>query len=422
MRNLKVLRHLKVRIRLHDLLFFFLLVFSFYFTRNMLCRLMMAAFFGYTLVRHIATNRKTHFSFYYIGFLVFILYGAGNILFNNVINAQVARTMVVSLLLNLMMIYSIVQYIYMRNDIAKVLRITELGIFTTAFAVILFSLGSLTEDRLGRATEMNANMLAILSVYGFVLCLYLRKIGKFTTWSLWFRLGFYVLTILLTGSRKGLIMIFISSMVISFIYGKRKLVRNILIGIVAMVVAYVAVMNVGFLYNAVGVRIENLLLYLGKGTIAESSLFSRVQLLEIAEYYIAKKPWTGYGYDCFKTVSGMAAGGKVSGDGFGYYSHNNYTELLFGGGIIGLVLYYIPVVYLLKKLFTKLKVEPSIMYLLAIYISKLAVEYAYVSYYERVDAYIVAIILGCTLIARKNVIDISDVTKRARKGYYGIHS
>ena len=90
--------------------------------------------------------------------------------------------------------------------------------------------------------------------------------------------------------------------------------------------------------------------------------------------------------------------------------------------IIGLVLYYIPVVHLLKKLFTKLKVEPSIMYLLAIYISKLAVEYAYVSYYERVDAYIVAIILGCTLIARKNVIDISDVTKRARKGYYGIHS
>ena len=32
---------------------------------------------------------------------------------------------------------------------------------SVAFAVILLSLGSLTEDRLGRATEMNANMLAI---------------------------------------------------------------------------------------------------------------------------------------------------------------------------------------------------------------------------------------------------------------------
>ena len=63
------------------------------------------------------------------------------------------------------MIYAIVQYIYMQNDIPKILRITELGIFTTAFVVVLFSLGTITSGRLGGGTEINANMLAILCVW-----------------------------------------------------------------------------------------------------------------------------------------------------------------------------------------------------------------------------------------------------------------
>lgn len=395
------MRNFKIRVQLHDLLFFLLLFFSFYFTRNMLCRLMMVLFFGYTMVRQIINNRKILFSFFYIGFSLFILYGVGNIFLNNVINAQVARTMVISLTLNLLMIYSIVQYIYMQNDIPKIIKITELGIISTAFAVVILSLETITSGRLGKGTEINANMLAILCVYGFVLSMYLRKIDKISQTAYYLRLIFYTMAVLLTGSRKGLIMIFLSVMIISFIYGKRKLFRIILIGLSAAILVYLIIMKVDFLYNIIGIRIENLLLFLTEGTVEEGSLESRLTLIEIAKPYIAEKPWTGYGYDCFKTISGTGGSGKVSGDSFGFYSHNNYIELLFGGGIIGLVLYYIPMIYLLRNLVVKLKSEPYVLYLFAIFVSNLALEYARVTYYERIDAYIIAIILGCTLMCGK---------------------
>ncbi len=396
------MRNLKIRFQLHDLLFFLLLVFSFYFTRNMLCRLMMVLFFGYTVFRQMASNRKMPIPFFYVGFFVFILYGAMNIFLGNVINADVARTMVISLFLNLLMIYAIVQYIHMQNDIQKTLTITELGIFTTAFVVVLLSLKTITSGRLGGGTEINANVLSILCVYGFILCLYLRKIGKLTRQSYLFRLAFYFISVLLTGSRKGLIMIFLASMIVAFFNNKKKALRIAVVGLVSVVVTYVAIMNIGFLYNIIGVRIENMLVYLVKGTATEGSLLSRLELVDIARPYIERKPWTGYGFDCFKTISGVGGDGKVSAGEFGYYAHNNYIELLFGGGIIGLVLYYIPMVYLLKKLFKKRTVDKCVPYLLALFISKLAVEYAYVSYYERVDAYIVAVILGCVLICKKS--------------------
>ena len=395
------MRNLKIRIHIYDLLFYLLLVFSFYFTRNMLCSLMMVAFFGYTIVRQLRNHGKLVYSFFYVGFLMFILYGAANIVFHNVIDTQIARTMIISLSLNFLMIYAIVQYIYMQNDVQKVLRITELAIFTTALVVMLLSIGTIGSGRLGKGTEINANMLSMLCVYGFILCMYLRKIAFFSSRIYIFRMAFYLLVIFLTGSRKGLIMVFLAPMIIAFVFGRRKLFRNVLIGIVAAIIVYVMIMNVEFLYNIIGVRMESLMLFFTEGTVSEGSLQSRLILSEIGMSYIREKPWTGYGYDCFKLVSGMGGQGVVDDGSFGYYSHNNYIELLFGGGIIGFVLYYIPMVYLLKKIFKGISKNACMPYLLALFISKLAVEYAYVSYYSRMDAYILAIILGCVLIASR---------------------
>ena len=206
----------KVRFRIYDLLFYFLLVFSFYYTRNMLCRLMMVVFFGYTVLQMIIRKDKILFPFYYIGFALFILYGLANVLLGNAIYPGVARTMVISLALNLLMIFSIVQYIHMSKDVSRVLRVTELGIFTTAFVVVMLSIRTITQGRLGGGTEMNSNVLAILCVYGFVLSMYLRKIGVISWFSCWGRIAFYILVILLTGSRKGLLMIFLVIIVIRF--------------------------------------------------------------------------------------------------------------------------------------------------------------------------------------------------------------
>ena len=388
----------KVRFRIYDLLFYLLLVLSFYYTRNMLCRLMMVAFFGYTVAQMIIKKSKVHFPFYYVGFLLFVLYGAANVLLGNALYPSVARTMVISLVLNFLMIFSIVEYIHMTNDVPRVLRITELGIFTTAFVVVLLSIRTITEGRLGGGTEINSNMLAILCVYGFGLSIYLRKIRKFSQLTGWFRMALYILAILLTGSRKGLVMIVLTIMIVQFTQDRRNILKKLLVVVGSAAVFYILIMNVPVLYNIIGVRVENLLLALSGESSAEASLEDRQRLVAMGWEYIQEKPWTGYGLDCFKMISGIGANGKVSYGTAGFYSHNNYIELLFGGGIIGFALYYLPVLYLLIKLTKNISRNVCVPYLLAMLCSMLAVEYARVTYYARVDAYVTAVILGCVLV------------------------
>lgn len=395
------MRNYKIRFQIHDLLFFLLLFVSFYFTRNIVCSLLMVLFFGYTIARQITRRKKSVFPFYILGMSVFILWGAANIVFDNVLNVKVARTMVISLTLNIMMIFAIVQYIVIRRDVPKILQILERAILAAALLVVALSMGTLLQGRLAKGTEMNANTLAMLSVYGLTIAVYLRKIGKLINRNYRMRLVVYIAVILLTGSRKGLAMMLLSLMVIAFINGRRKLVKNIFLGMVGVAVIYAAIMNVEFLYNIIGVRVESLLTLVESGSTGENSLNDRMKLVAIGMEYIKEKPWTGYGYDCFKTVTTFAGGGRVS-NGFGYYSHNNYVELLFSGGIIGLVLYYFPILSLLQKMIRNLKKDPCMTYLLAILVSKLAVEYAYVSYYDRIDAYIHGILLGCVVVAGRN--------------------
>ena len=268
----------KIRIQLYDVLFFFLLVLSFYFTRNMICRLMMVAFFGYTVLRQLLARRRAVLPFFCFGFLIFILYGAGSIFWGNVMDSATARTMVGSLVLNLMMIYAIVQYICMQKSIIKVLQITEAAIMTTAVIVVVLSLGTITQGRLASETEMNANFLSMLCVYGFALTLYLRKIRKLSLKASLARMGMYILSILLTGSRKGLIMVVLVVLMINMMGGSRKLLKTVFISGAVTVALYILIMNVPVLYNIMGVRIENLINLLLEGSTSEGSLNSRKTL------------------------------------------------------------------------------------------------------------------------------------------------
>lgn len=407
------MRELKVRVQIHDVLFFFLLVLSFFFTRNTLCSLMMVLFFGYTVFRQIRQKRKIVVPFFCVGFLAFILYGALNIFLNNVISVSVARTMVISLTLNLMMIYAIIQYISMRRDIVRVLKITELSIFVTALMVVVLSFDTLTSERLSSDT-VNANMLAMLCVYGLIITMYLQKVGKVTQRMSWIKMASYALIVLITGSRKGLIMIVLAIMVINFSQGRRKIVKSVLIVSAVAIVLYVLIMNVEFLYNIIGVRVESLIKMLTGGSTEEKSLGDRQKLVNIGWAYFKQNPWTGYGYDCFKLVSGMGGQGKVRVGSVGYYSHNNYVELLFGGGIIGFAIYYAAVGSVIKRLILSIKKNPCIPYLLAIMVAKMAVEYAYVSYYNRIDAYLLAIIGGGAIVAANGVKGKASVGNHTR--------
>ncbi len=379
-----------------DLLFLILWVITAYFTRNRLCQAMMIVFCASVGANMLIKPPKKKRTFYFWGNILFILYGLIGIVNETALRESIVTTMVRSLSLNLIMVYAIAQYVLWKKDLRSFLSLVEWGIFLVAVIVLVMSGGSVGEGRLGGETEMNANTLAMLVVSGMILCAYMINTGA-PRGRYIFKIMFYVAIVLLTGSRKGLIMILLAVIIINAIHGRRQIVKNIIITAGVGFILYFLAMNVSFFYDIIGHRLEELIHMAFGDKTQDTSLINRQELIEIGWDYIKKRPWTGYGYDCFKLVSGI----ESNTSSYFLYSHNNYIELLFGGGIIALSLYYLPILFLIFDMLKLLKKEPCMTYLLAILLTRLSVEYAVVSYYSRINAYITAIVLGCVLFCKE---------------------
>lgn len=399
----------KTEYNLLDLLFLVLMTITSYYTRNVACQIMMVVFCGAVGVNAMMKGLTPKRTWYFVGMAAFIAYGYWGANYGpELINKGVSMTMVTSLVLNLVMVYAISQYILWTDKPDKVLRIFELSIFITALITLVASAGSIATGRLGKGTEINANRLALLAVYGINMCMYFMK-QKGGTKLLWLKIIFYVFIVLLSGSRKGLILIVLSVLLVNLIQGGgRAIIKNIITVAIVVFFLYLLVMKIPVLYNIIGVRVEELISLLTDDSTGDQSLIDRQLLIEAGWKLIGKHPWIGYGLDSFKVVSDIEGSGN-----YNLYSHNNYIELLFGGGIIGTALYYLPLLGVLKGLIKNLKNHPCITYILTIFIAKHAIEYAYVSYYERMDTYIIAIILGCLLWCRNNKIEDEEVKEDA---------
>lgn len=80
-------------------------------------------------------------------------------------------------------------------------------------------------------------------------------------------------------------------------------------------------------------RIESLMSFLGGGqAIREKSVFVRSYMIDEAIRQWQSAPFVGNGIDNFRVVSN-----------FGTYSHDNYLELLSGLGLVGCLLFYLPI-------------------------------------------------------------------------------
>ena len=107
-------------------------------------------------------------------------------------------------------------------------------------------------------------------------------------------------------------------------------------------------MEVDFFYNIIGYRISGILNYFITGEAQEGSLYSRLNMARLALEYFKESPIIGHGLNSFKYHVYYYT-----------YSHNNYTELLSGVGIIGLIIYYVPMLVIYIKSFAVRKKYPE---------------------------------------------------------------
>ena len=250
-------------------------------------------------------------------------------------------------------------------------------------------------------TALNSNIIAINLCYAIYCGFVIFGQGKKNMLN---RLMFvasvalFLYLILLTGSRKSLLMLAIPLLVFAFLQkSKRKGFVVLLVASSVIVVGGYAVMNIPMLYDIMGSRVEEMFNILS-GNVETGDDVSRMFLITYGIEWFKEQPLLGYGINNFLTMSNNTS--MFAGQNF--YAHNKYIELLVDVGIIGFLIYYSCLVYIWKKL--KGNFSDSILnkWVASLIVVRLFLDFAMVSYYSFTSNLILCLCFYAVYVSRKS--------------------
>lgn len=198
---------------------------------------------------------------------------------------------------------------------------------------------------------------------------------------------------LLSGSRTAVLILGLYTIAFLFFEhpnrNSMKMFKNIALAMVLCVVGYACVTRISFLYNTVGYRIEDLLKLLGGVSEGDGSAITRMNMMNRAKEIFLKNPCVGVGLNNFKYATYHNT-----------YAHNNYYELAACLGIVGLVVYYLPlVIYLLRAMRKWRRDEVGMIVPLAILGALVLGDIGSVSYFDMLSHAFVGFAIG--LLSRR---------------------
>lgn len=169
-----------------------------------------------------------------------------------------------------------------------------------------------------------------------------------------------------SGSKKALLIIVIGSvMVVLNGYGIRKLFKSIAIS--SIIIAIIWFLLQQPLFGSINQRFDEFF--------TRSSYSDRIrsEMIDESIELFRERTWLGYGLE-----------GNAFLNRFNSYSHNNYTEMLVSGGVVGFVLFYCMYYYILKRAVPIfLKGNKVIGFIIILFLVKILMEYGMVSYFSK---------------------------------------
>ncbi len=251
-------------------------------------------------------------------------------------------------------------------------------LINAVYIVLTIDLVQLGEEQLGSniLEGWNGNGIGFMTAQGVLIGCYLveknkRKIAK--AFLVLCVIALSVLTIY-TGSRTAFLMLVAELILYFCLRNPSKMVRNILISLGILVVAFYLVMTVESFYNVLGIRLEGLFALFGGEGEVDSSSDIRNLFIENGKRWFLEQPAFGYGLNNYKVLNGAATGRAT-------YAHNTFIELAVDLGVVGLVWYYSVYVYLMYHLFKDVKGRPINAFLLSALVASLMSHYGTVAYY-----------------------------------------
>jgi len=247
--------------------------------------------------------------------------------------------------------YTLTKYIGSYNDLFRILQLFYIACVILLFFFISFvNLSSIGDERLSvgedYSHDWNINSVAMEFAIAIYVGFYLFwKANKKNLRFFWLIVSFAMLfVIIITGSRKGFGFLIIPLVVFSFYELKGHFYYAV--GLIAVGIAFIyAMMNISYLYDLMGWRLLETI-DIVSGTSDHTQDNSRVLLIQAGWEWFLEKPILGYGMNCFRVLSNnhILFGGK------NWYAHNNYIEIMVGGGIIGVFAYYSYLVPVIKRI------------------------------------------------------------------------
>lgn len=276
-------------------------------------------------------------------------------------------------------------------------------------------LSGTADNRLGQEAGGNANVFATTLMYAVIYGMWLFTKEK----REWIRLVLLIViiadwyTMSLTGGRKYIIVPLIFLLVMYYensekSKGDNKLAKLMLI-FIAIIAVYFLIMRIPVLYNSVGIRMEGLFASItGRGK-ADMSAEIRKEMREIAIAGWLKSPLWGYGLDTFKYLCDEQLG-------LFCYSHCNYTEILYSGGIIYFCIYYsLPLYVLYQACIHRESKDGNRAFIIGAVLAVLAYDYGQVSYTMLHSQLFMAMI--SVVFLEQRVVDIKNTRNKVKNRY-----
>lgn len=239
----------------------------------------------------------------------------------------------------------------------------------------------LLRSRLGTTIGMNANHVGFLLVAAALVALYFGMTKK-GWWLLPIFLGFSLFS-LFSGSRKVIALLVLGSLLL-IILSRKNYIHMFIASVICLFFA-VGVITITLhwepLYQILGRRVESFLGFFSTGT-TDGSTSIRFEMIQHGWGMFLEKPFFGWGLHAFTDISG-----------YGFYSHNNYIEILVSWGLFGFLWYYLPILVLLvigiKNILIK-KSSKLVAFSVAILVALLVDDFGRVRFFDEATHFLYA--------------------------------
>lgn len=307
----------------------------------------------------IVSKKKLKFNKFHLFELLFCLFVLSQCIFHIAVIEQATKSIFITMLYNLFSSLALFNYVVYRKDLKKISYLYSIITIISLTFLSVFYFDTLLQFRfdtnkvfsIGNFKLFGGHSSTTLSLFSTIPCFFLNLFNDEKN----YRRNIFISIVLLlfsiiTGTRKTLIIFAFIFIIMIPLKGKNvnfeRIFKIIFTFIVIFIPSCFLVMKVPFLYNIIGTRIESAFVYFQNddaniNNIDDSSIRVRERMKKISLELFNEKKYFGWGMDYFKASNQS---------GLGYYSHNNFLEMLTGGGIIGFIIYYSKYVILLISL------------------------------------------------------------------------